>query len=76
MDPASAKLFWHVVSILSSEQLHDWAKQVITPIEESKYRRRETEQAVDGRTGRLQSMRNWIFGRREEGGEPAVTASD
>lgn len=66
LEAGSSKLFWHVVSMLTKEQLLEWAKQVITPIEESKYRRNQAQPTADGHKSRLQNMRNWIFGKKDE----------
>lgn len=37
MSPDDARDFWHVNSMVNPDQILDWTKQVITPIEEAKY---------------------------------------
>lgn len=39
MEPASAKVFWHIVSLASAEQLQEWTKQIVVPIEEARLKK-------------------------------------
>ena len=74
MEPATSKLFWHINSMVAPDQLATWVKDVIAPIEEAKYRKKSTTEAVDAnqeKVGRIQSVRNWIFGRKQESTEEA-----
>lgn len=64
--PAEAKLFWHVISMLTADELLEWAKKIITPMELAKYRKTEKGDPATKKESRLTSMRNWIFGKKEE----------
>ena len=64
MNPDKAKLFWHVVSMIQPEQLLQWTKQVITPIEEAKYAKKKSADPESAKLSRMQSMRNWFFGKK------------
>ena len=68
MDPDKAKLFWHVVSMIQPEQLLQWTKQVITPIEEAKYAKKKSADPESAKLSRMQSMRNWFFGKKNVAG--------
>ena len=39
MEPESAKVFWHIVALSTPEQLIDWSKKIIVPIEEAKLKK-------------------------------------
>ena len=70
MDPVVAKTFWHVVSIISPDQLLVWSKDVIRPIEEAKYRKNVTD-PDEQKVSKFSSLKTWIFGKKEEP-EPAA----
>ena len=72
--PAEAKLFWHVVSMLTADELLEWSKQVVTPMELAKYRKTEKDPSKD-KVSRLTSMRNWIFGKKEDDQETSAAAA-
>ena len=39
MEPTTAKLFWQINSMVDRAQLTTWVKDVVVPIEESKYKK-------------------------------------
>ena len=64
--------------MIAPEQLSTWVKDVIAPIEEAKYRKKSNTEAADPnqeKIGRMQSVRNWIFGRKQETNEEAALAN-
>lgn len=81
MEPATAKLFWHINSMVELDQLAIWVKDVVGPIEEARYKKASNPaDPNEAKVGRMQSVRNWLFGRKssadEEGAKAAAASLD
>ena len=65
MEPAIAKVFWHVISMVTPDQLTVWTKQVVVPIEEARYKKKNGDPNKE-KTSRIANVRNWFFGKKAE----------
>ena len=61
MEPTSAKVFWHIVTLATQEQLLEWTKKVVMPIEEARLKKvKDNKDTESAKVSRLQSLKNWF----------------